>query len=246
MATCLNSPATTDSRKAASTSGRSSTNQRTDYGGRDQKRAAKGLQEGGAASMVLVRAVDCRNERAGVEKRCHAERFIRSRIISSCRSERSPRPESQIPMIDNLRAAACSLSGLVAGASSGSVDPAEFGVTVTSGVVTISGQMPRPNAVLELLARIRHTEGVVAVPQPGNTLPGGVGRRRRFMISTWPSPHRPPRPSSPNHPHRRAAGEPVRQQSMTRFGTPQADADGWPALPLVSAILRWQADATHH
>ena len=66
-------------------------------------------------------------------------------------------------MIDNLRAAACSLSGLVAGASSGSVDPAEFGVTVTSGVVTISGQMPRPDAVLELLARIRHTEGVVAV-----------------------------------------------------------------------------------
>jgi CBS domain-containing protein len=43
------------------------------------------------------------------------------------------------------------------------LDPAEFGVTVTSGVVTISGQMPRPDAALELLARIRHTEGVVAV-----------------------------------------------------------------------------------
>ena len=91
-----------------------------DYRGRDQRRAAKGLQEGGTACMVLVRAVDGRNERAGVEKRCHAERFIRSRMISSCRSERSLRPESQIPMIDNRRAAACSLSGLVAGASSGS------------------------------------------------------------------------------------------------------------------------------
>jgi hypothetical protein len=92
-----------------------------DYGGRDQKWAAKGLQEGGAACMVLVRAVDCRKERAGVEMRCHAERFMRSRMISSCRSERSPRPESQIPMIDNLRAAACSLSGLVAGASNRSL-----------------------------------------------------------------------------------------------------------------------------
>jgi hypothetical protein len=43
------------------------------------------------------------------------------------------------------------------------LDPAEFGVTLTSGVVTISGQMPRPDAALELLARIRHTEGVVAI-----------------------------------------------------------------------------------
>jgi hypothetical protein len=40
-----------------------------DYCGRDQKRAAKGLQESGTACMVLVRAVDGRNERAGVEKR---------------------------------------------------------------------------------------------------------------------------------------------------------------------------------
>jgi hypothetical protein len=85
-----------------------------DYCGRDQKRAAKGLQESGTACMVLVRAVDGRNERAGVEKRCHAERFIRSRMISSRRSERSSRPESQMPMIDDLRPVSCSLSGLEA------------------------------------------------------------------------------------------------------------------------------------
>jgi len=32
--------------------------------------------------MVLVGAVEGRNERAGVEKRYHAERFKRSRMIS--------------------------------------------------------------------------------------------------------------------------------------------------------------------
>jgi len=45
--------------------------------------------------------VDSRNDLAGVEEHCHAERFIRSRIISACRSERSPRTKSQIRMIDN-------------------------------------------------------------------------------------------------------------------------------------------------
>jgi CBS domain-containing protein len=43
------------------------------------------------------------------------------------------------------------------------LDPDDFDVTVSSGVVTISGLMPRHDTALELLARIRHTEGVVAV-----------------------------------------------------------------------------------
>ena len=43
------------------------------------------------------------------------------------------------------------------------LDPAEFEVTVTSGVVTLAGPLARLETALELLARVRHTEGVVAV-----------------------------------------------------------------------------------
>jgi CBS-domain-containing membrane protein len=42
------------------------------------------------------------------------------------------------------------------------VDPTAVEVTVASGVVTVSGEVERPETALELLARIRHVEGVVA------------------------------------------------------------------------------------
>jgi CBS domain-containing protein len=43
------------------------------------------------------------------------------------------------------------------------LDPAEFQVTVASGVVTLAGPIARLQTALELLARVRHAEGVVAV-----------------------------------------------------------------------------------
>jgi len=43
------------------------------------------------------------------------------------------------------------------------LDPAEFEVTVASGVVTLAGPVARLQTALELLARVRHAEGVVAV-----------------------------------------------------------------------------------
>jgi CBS domain-containing protein len=43
-----------------------------------------------------------------------------------------------------------------------SVDPAAVEVTVASGIVTVSGAVERPEIALELVARIRHVEGVVA------------------------------------------------------------------------------------
>jgi CBS domain-containing protein len=55
------------------------------------------------------------------------------------------------------------------------LDVAEFEVTVASGIVTIAGSAGHLDAVLSLLARVRHTEGVIAVrdrltvaaPSPG-------------------------------------------------------------------------------
>jgi CBS domain-containing protein len=41
--------------------------------------------------------------------------------------------------------------------------PSAFNVTVTSGIVTIGGLMDRQDRALELVARIRHVDGVVAV-----------------------------------------------------------------------------------
>lgn len=43
------------------------------------------------------------------------------------------------------------------------LDPAAFGVTVKSGIVTITGSAGRRGAALGLLAAARHIEGVVAV-----------------------------------------------------------------------------------
>jgi len=43
------------------------------------------------------------------------------------------------------------------------LSPANFEATVTSGVVTLSGLAPQQETELELAARIRHVEGVVAV-----------------------------------------------------------------------------------
>jgi osmotically-inducible protein OsmY len=39
----------------------------------------------------------------------------------------------------------------------------DFDVTVSSGVVTLAGAVPQQETALELAARIRHIEGVVAV-----------------------------------------------------------------------------------
>ena len=43
------------------------------------------------------------------------------------------------------------------------LDPAEFEVTVSSGVVTLAGRLARLDTALALLGRVRHAEGVVAV-----------------------------------------------------------------------------------
>jgi CBS-domain-containing membrane protein len=43
------------------------------------------------------------------------------------------------------------------------LDPAAFGVTVKSGIVTITGSAGRRGVALSLLAAARHIEGVVAV-----------------------------------------------------------------------------------
>jgi CBS domain-containing protein len=43
------------------------------------------------------------------------------------------------------------------------LDPADFDITVSSGVVTICGTVDRQRTGLNLVARVRHTEGVVAV-----------------------------------------------------------------------------------
>jgi CBS domain-containing protein len=43
------------------------------------------------------------------------------------------------------------------------LNPAEFEVTVTSGVVTLAGPIARRQTALELIARVRHAAGVVAV-----------------------------------------------------------------------------------
>jgi len=43
------------------------------------------------------------------------------------------------------------------------VSPADFQATVSSGVVTLSGVVAQQETELELAARIRHIEGVVAV-----------------------------------------------------------------------------------
>jgi CBS domain-containing protein len=43
------------------------------------------------------------------------------------------------------------------------VSPADFDITVSSGVVTLAGIVASPATALELAARLRHVEGVVAV-----------------------------------------------------------------------------------
>jgi CBS-domain-containing membrane protein len=55
---------------------------------------------------------------------------------------------------DEVKATIASEFGLV---------PADINVTVTAGVVTLAGSVSREKTALELTARIRHIEGVVAV-----------------------------------------------------------------------------------
>jgi CBS domain-containing protein len=63
------------------------------------------------------------------------------------------RPDADI--LDEVR--------MVIMASEFELDPADFQVTVTSGIVTITGAIDDQDNALELVARIRHAEGVVAV-----------------------------------------------------------------------------------
>jgi CBS-domain-containing membrane protein len=62
------------------------------------------------------------------------------------------RPDSEIR--DQVNEAITGESGLV---------PADINVTVTAGVVTLAGSVGQERTALELAARIRHIEGVVAV-----------------------------------------------------------------------------------
>ncbi len=64
------------------------------------------------------------------------------------------------------------------------LDPADFEATVTSGIVTIMGTIEDQDTALDLVARIRHAEGVVAVrdrlaagPGSGTRRPSGNGRQ---------------------------------------------------------------------
>jgi BON domain len=41
--------------------------------------------------------------------------------------------------------------------------PADFDVTISSGVITLTGLAQKEQTALELVARIRHVEGVVPV-----------------------------------------------------------------------------------
>lgn len=43
------------------------------------------------------------------------------------------------------------------------LDPGQFDISIRSGIVTISGVVERRETALSLLARLRHTEGVVSV-----------------------------------------------------------------------------------
>jgi CBS domain-containing protein len=70
------------------------------------------------------------------------------------------------------------------------LDPASFTVTVTSGIVTIAGMIKDPDAALELVARVRHAEGVVAVRDrltPGendrDAMPSG--RTAQAAAASW-------------------------------------------------------------
>jgi CBS domain-containing protein len=80
------------------------------------------------------------------------------------------RPDADI--LDEVR--------MVVMAAEFALDPADFDVTVTSGIVTITGAIEDQGTALELVARIRHAEGVVAVrdrlavgPGVGTSRPAG-------------------------------------------------------------------------
>jgi len=70
------------------------------------------------------------------------------------------------------------------------LDPSDFGVTVTSGIVTITGMVEDQCAALDLVARTRHTEGVVAVRdrltigEPSSEA-GPSGRRQQAAAASW-------------------------------------------------------------
>jgi predicted transcriptional regulator len=79
---------------------------------------------------------------------------------------------------DDIRAEVAAVAAAEFGAS-----PADLDVTVSSGVVTLAGTVAWQRTALELAARLRQVEGVVAVRdrltvgQPGLSIPGGDRRR---------------------------------------------------------------------
>ena len=64
------------------------------------------------------------------------------------------------------------------------LDPASFTVTVTSGIVTMAGMITDPDTALELVARVRHAEGVVAVRDRLT-----IGENRSNAMSSGRSAH---------------------------------------------------------
>lgn len=70
------------------------------------------------------------------------------------------------------------------------LDPADFGVTVTAGIVTITGMIKDQDTALELVARVRHAEGVVAVRDrltigEESSDARSSGRSQQAAAATW-------------------------------------------------------------
>jgi CBS domain-containing protein len=70
------------------------------------------------------------------------------------------------------------------------LEPGDFGVTATSGIVTLTGMVDGQSTALELVARIRHAEGVVAVRDRltiGETSSDArpSGRSQQAAAATW-------------------------------------------------------------
>ena len=66
------------------------------------------------------------------------------------------------------------------------VNPDDFGVTVASGVVTVTGQCASRAAVLQLTDAIRHMEGVVGVRDRVTCPPGGPAGTAESYQQTSP------------------------------------------------------------
>jgi CBS domain-containing protein len=70
------------------------------------------------------------------------------------------------------------------------LEPCAFGVTVTCGIVTIAGTVERQETAVELVARVRHAEGVVAVRDRlaiagASSDAGPSGSERQSAATSW-------------------------------------------------------------